>query len=128
MVNESSVSGEALPVDKGVGQQLLSGTVVVAGVAEMECTAKAAESFQGKIQAAVEDARSSRSEMEELVNRFAEVYTPIVVLMSIMLAVWTSNLTRGLTATEQQGVQCFFFKDNIILSYRYDMIQIHSPS
>ena len=128
MVNESSVSGEALPVDKGVGQQLLSGTVVVAGVAEMECTAVAAESFQGKIQAAVEDARSSRSEMEELVNRFAEVYTPIVVLMSIMLAVWTSNLTRGLTATEQQGVQCFFFKDNIILSRRYDMIQIHSPS
>lgn len=97
MVNESSVSGEALPVDKGVGQQLLSGTVVMAGVAEMECTAVAAESFQGKIQAAVEDARSSRSEMEELVNQFAEVYTPIVVLMSFMLAVWTSNLTRGLT-------------------------------
>ena len=52
------------------------GTVVVSGVAEMEVTASAAESFQGRIKAAVADARGSRSEMEELVNRFAEVYTP----------------------------------------------------
>lgn len=96
-VNESSVTGEALPVDKSVGERLLSGTVVVAGVAEMECSASAAESFQGKLQAAVEDARNSRSEMEELVNRFAEIYTPIVVLLSLLLALWSSNLTRGLT-------------------------------
>lgn len=96
-VNESSVTGEALPVDKSVGEKLLSGTVVVAGVAEMECTAPAAESFQGKLQAAVEDARNSRSEMEELVNRFAEIYTPIVVLLSVLLALWSSNLTSGLT-------------------------------
>ena len=71
-VNESSVTGEALPVDKQLGQQLLSGTVVTAGVAEMECTAPASESFQGKIQAAVQDARSSRSEMEELVHWWFE--------------------------------------------------------
>lgn len=98
-VNESSVTGEALPVDKSVGEKLLSGTVVVAGVAEMECTAPAAESFQGKLQAAVEDARNSRSEMEELVNRFAEIYTPIVVLLSVLLALWSSNLTSGLTVS-----------------------------
>lgn len=107
-VNESSVTGEALPVDKSVGEKLLSGTVVVAGVAEMECTAPAAESFQGKLQAAVEDARNSRSEMEELVNRFAEIYTPIVVLLSVLLALWSSNLTRGLTVTGPHKAEVLF--------------------
>ena len=108
-VNESSVTGEALPVDKSVGEKLLSGTVVVAGVAEMECTAPAAESFQGKLQAAVEDARNSRSEMEELVNRFAEIYTPIVVLLSVLLALWSSNLTRGLTVTGPHKAEVLFW-------------------
>ncbi|CAJ1415010.1 unnamed protein product, partial [Effrenium voratum] len=75
-VNEAAVTGEALPVEKQLKSQLFSGTVVVSGVAEMEVTASAAESFQGRIKAAVADARGSRSEMEELVNRFAEVYTP----------------------------------------------------
>ncbi|CAK9032171.1 Cadmium/zinc-transporting ATPase HMA2 (Cadmium/zinc-transporting ATPase 3) (Protein HEAVY METAL ATPASE 2) [Durusdinium trenchii] len=96
-VNEASVTGEALPVEKFKGEKLLSGTVVTAGVAEMECTSSAKESFQGKIQAAVQDARSSRSEMEDLVNRFAEIYTPVVVLLSLALALWSSDLTQGLT-------------------------------
>lgn len=92
------MSGEARPVDKKKNEQLLSGMVVVSGVAEMECSASASESFQGKIKAAVEDARSSRSEMEELVNRFAEIYTPLVVMLSAGFALWSGDLTEGLTA------------------------------
>ena len=97
MVNESAVTGEALPAEKVVGAQLLSGTVVAGGVAEMECTTTAAESFQGRMKSAVQDARSSRSEMEELVNRFAELYTPIVLVLSLAIAVMSEDLTRGLT-------------------------------
>ena len=36
-------------------------------------------------------------------NRFAEIYTPIVVLLSVALALWSSNLTRGLTVARQHG-------------------------
>ena len=97
MLNESAVTGEALPAEKSVGSQLLSGTVVASGVAEMECTTTAAESFQGRMKAAVQDARSSRSDMEDLVNRFAEIYTPIVLLLSLSIAIMSEDLTRGLT-------------------------------
>ena len=97
MVNESAVTGEALPAEKSVGSTVLSGTVVASGVAEMECTTTAAESFQGRMKAAVQDARSSRSDMEELVNRFAELYTPIVLVLSFAVAVMSEDLTRGLT-------------------------------
>ena len=97
MVNESAVTGEALPAEKSVGSQLLSGTVVATGVAEMECTTTAADSFQGRMKAAVQDARSSRSDMEELVNRFAEIYTPVVLGLSLVIAILSQSLTRGLT-------------------------------
>jgi len=97
MVNESAVTGEALPAEKSVGSQLLSGTVVATGVAEMECTTTAADSFQGRMKAAVQDARSSRSDMEELVNRFAEIYTPVVLGLSLVIAILSESLTRGLT-------------------------------
>eukprot|EP00931_Biecheleriopsis_adriatica_P026884 TRINITY_DN16277_c1_g1_i1.p1 TRINITY_DN16277_c1_g1~~TRINITY_DN16277_c1_g1_i1.p1 ORF type:complete len:744 (-),score=164.01 TRINITY_DN16277_c1_g1_i1:186-2417(-) len=98
MVDEAAVTGEALPAEKQKDAQLLSGTVVSAGVAEVECTATAADSFQGRMRRAVEEARGSRSDTEELMNKFAGIYTPIVVVGSFALALFTMDLSRGLTA------------------------------
>ncbi|CAE8609552.1 unnamed protein product [Polarella glacialis] len=98
MVDEASVTGEALPADKPVGSLLLSGTLVAAGVAEVECTARAEDSFQGRMQSAVNEARCSSSQTEEFINRFAAVYTPLVVVGSTLLALITGDLSRGLTA------------------------------
>jgi len=97
-VDEASVTGEAMPLEKVVGNSVLSGTVVTGGTGEIECTALAKDSFQGRMQQAVEDARSTRSATEELVNRLAAVYTPLVVLGAILVAVFTGEPERGLTA------------------------------
>lgn len=96
-VDESSVSGEALPVEKAVGTAVHSGTIVVGGAGEFECTATQENSFQGRMQSAVDDARNSESATEELVNRIAAYYTPVVILASAVVAVWTQDPMRGLT-------------------------------
>lgn len=95
-VDESSVTGEALPVEKALGNAVSSGTVVTGGAGEIKCTAEQRDSFQGRMKSAVDEARSSGSRTEELVNKVAEVYTPLVVLGAIAVAVYTGSLTRGL--------------------------------
>lgn len=97
-VDEACVTGEALPLEKAIGDTVLSGTVVVAGMGEIECTALAKDSFQGRMQQAVEEARSTRSPTEDLVNHLASWYTPLVVLGAICVACWTGKIERGLTA------------------------------
>mmetsp|Transcript_84 Transcript_84/g.183 ORF Transcript_84/g.183 Transcript_84/m.183 type:complete len:731 (-) Transcript_84:59-2251(-) len=95
-VDEASVTGEALPVEKEVGTSLLSGTVVASGAGEMCCTTAAVNSFGGRMQKAVEEARSSRSRTEDLINKLAAVYTPLIVIASIIVALATARPARGL--------------------------------
>lgn len=97
-VDEAAVTGEALPIEKPVGAQVSSGTVVVAGAGEIVCAAKAEGSFQGRMQQAIDDARNSRSQTEELVNRVAAWYTPMVVLGAVIVAACTGQVSRGLAA------------------------------
>lgn len=97
-VDEAAVTGEALPQSKAKGATVLSGTVVVAGAGEIICTAPSSESFQGRMQQAVEEARNSRSQAEELVDGLARLYTPVVCVGSAVLAAVTHDPSRGLAA------------------------------
>eukprot|EP00933_Yihiella_yeosuensis_P020656 TRINITY_DN16511_c2_g1_i1.p1 TRINITY_DN16511_c2_g1~~TRINITY_DN16511_c2_g1_i1.p1 ORF type:complete len:703 (-),score=151.21 TRINITY_DN16511_c2_g1_i1:607-2715(-) len=98
MVDEASVTGEAMPAEKPKGSLVVSGTVVQSGSAEVECTATSANSFSGRLKDAVDEARGSRSDTEELVNKFATIYTPIIVIGSMLIVAVTGDLSRGLTA------------------------------
>jgi Cd2+/Zn2+-exporting ATPase len=95
-VDEASVTGEALPVEKQIGSLVFSGTVVAAGVGELECTATAENSFSGRMKKAVDDARNTQSQTEETVNKVAKWYTPIVMIISLTVALYSRDLTRGL--------------------------------
>lgn len=97
-VDEASVTGEALPLEKAAGASVFSGTVVVNGTGDVKCTAPASESFQGRMQRAVEDARSSHSPTEEIVNCFASFYTPLVIAGAAAMALATGKPARGLAA------------------------------
>jgi len=95
-VDEACVTGEALPCEKEVGSTVSSGSVVVSGSAVIECTARVEDSFQGRMGKAVADARASESKTEEIVNKIAGWYTPIVVMGSLCVAIFTLDVQRGL--------------------------------
>lgn len=78
-VDESSISGEAAPVEKNVKSQTFSGTVIQHGYLEIETTSSSKSSTISKISEMVEEAQMNVSPMEILVNKFAKYYTPLVV-------------------------------------------------
>ncbi|MEM2142290.1 MAG: cation-translocating P-type ATPase [Candidatus Thorarchaeota archaeon] len=85
-VDESSITGESLPVRKNVGDKVLAGTIDLDGYLEIETTATYSDSTLSRIVELVESARKSRGKVESAVLRFSHVYTPLVVTGSVLLA------------------------------------------
>jgi Cd2+/Zn2+-exporting ATPase len=86
-VDESSITGESIPVQKSIGSQLFSGTLSVDGKLEYEVTATVQNSTLARIVALVAESQSKRSPAERFINKFARYYTPIVVLLAAVVAI-----------------------------------------
>lgn len=86
-VDEAAISGESLPVAKGPGDLLLAGSVNQAGLLEMEVTAPKGQTLLDRMAEAVQQAQGQRAPTQRFVDRFARIYTPIVVLGAVALAV-----------------------------------------
>ena len=86
-VNQASVTGESLPVDKGVGDSLFAGTINDTGMLEMRVTATARNTTLARIIHAVEQAQGRRAPTQQLVDQFAAIYTPLVFALAVSVAV-----------------------------------------
>jgi Cd2+/Zn2+-exporting ATPase len=86
-VNQAPITGESLPVEKGVGDQLFAGTINQAGSLEFRVLAAASNSTLARIIHAVEQAQGARAPTQRFVDRFAEVYTPLVFALALAVAV-----------------------------------------
>ncbi|WP_435159396.1 heavy metal translocating P-type ATPase [Haladaptatus sp. DFWS20] len=85
-VNQAPITGESVPVEKEVGDEVFAGTVNEEGYLEVEATAEAGDSTISNIVEMVEDAQGNRTEHEQFVDRFARYYTPVVVVAAILTA------------------------------------------
>lgn len=86
-LDQAPITGESVPVDKAVGDALFAGTINQAGELEYEVTAPASGSTLARIIHAVEAAQGSRAPTQRFVDRFARIYTPLVFLGAVMVAV-----------------------------------------
>ena len=105
-VDQSPITGESVPVEKEFGDEVYAGTIAEGGYLEVEATSTAGESTLARIVDLVTDAEREKSEREQFVDRFASVYTPIVMVAAVALAVvppvafggaWDTWFVRGLT-------------------------------
>jgi Cd2+/Zn2+-exporting ATPase len=85
-VDESPVTGESVPVDKVVGDEVYAGSVAAEGYLEVEATAPAGESTLARVIDLVADAEAGKTDHERFVDRFARYYTPVVVAGAILTA------------------------------------------
>jgi Cd2+/Zn2+-exporting ATPase len=86
-VNQASITGESLPVEKASGDKVFAGTVNESGSFEFRVTARAGDTTLARIIQAVESAQGRRAPTQRFVDRFARVYTPAVFAMALLVAV-----------------------------------------
>lgn len=104
-VNQAPITGESMPVSKEPGAAVFAGTINGDGALEVESTKAAGETTLASIIRLVGQAQTRRARAEQWVDRFARVYTPVVFLAAIAVAVvpplfgggdWNEWLYRGL--------------------------------
>ena len=86
-MDESPVTGEGVPVEKGPGAGVYSGALNGSGGLVVRATKRAADSTLQRISRLVEEAQAEKAPAELFVDRFSRVYTPIVVAVAAVLAV-----------------------------------------
>lgn len=94
-LNTVALTGESLPRDIGEGDDVMSGCVNLSGVIRVRVTKSFGESTVSKIIRLVESADERKSKSESFITRFARVYTPIVVIGALLLAVLPPLFTAG---------------------------------
>ncbi len=85
-VDEAAVTGESVPAEKSAGADVFAGTLNTYGALEVRTTKLAAESTIAKIVQLVEEAEGRRARSHAFVDRFAAVYTPIVIGLAALIA------------------------------------------
>lgn len=104
-VDQAPITGESIPVAKELGDGVFAGTINGDGALEVESTKRAEETTIARIIRMVEDAQGRRANAEQWVEKFARVYTPLVILASIAVllippvvfgADWSEWLYRSL--------------------------------
>ena len=85
-VNQAPITGESQLVSKTVGDEVLSGTVNGQGVLQVRVSHLAADTTIQRIISMVTEAQENKAQQEKFIDRFARVYTPIVIVVSILVA------------------------------------------
>ena len=105
-VNQAPITGESVPVDKTIGDEVYAGTINEGGYLEVQVTSGAGDDTLSRIVEMVEDAQSNKTEREQFVERFAAYYTPVVVAFAILTTLaspsvlgttWSTAVVYGLT-------------------------------
>ena len=94
-VNAAALTGESIPVDKAVGDKVISGTINLNGVIEVRTESCFSESTVSKILELVENSSEKKAKTENFITRFSKYYTPCVVGAAVLLAVVPPLLFGG---------------------------------
>lgn len=86
-VNQAPITGESMPVMKAAGDKVFAGTINETGSFEYRITAVQTDSTLARIIRAVENAQGSRAPTQRFVDGFAKVYTPVVFLLALGIAI-----------------------------------------
>lgn len=85
-INTVALTGEALPKDATIGDNVISGCVNINGLVKVKVTSEFSESTVSKILELIEDSASNKAVSENFITKFARYYTPIVVISAVILA------------------------------------------
>ncbi len=97
-INQASVTGESLPVDKRAGDQVFAGTVNLTGVIEVEVTQVGEDTTLGRVRELILDAERTRLPIMRMIDQYAEWYTPAIVMIAAVIWYFTGTIEAAITA------------------------------
>jgi len=104
--DESALTGESLPVTRASGEKILAGATSVDRLVMLEVVSKPGESAIDRILQLIEEAETHRAPVERFIDQFSRIYTPLVMLLSVLVMVvppllgagdWQPWIYKGLT-------------------------------
>ncbi|MBT9000440.1 heavy metal translocating P-type ATPase [Lactobacillus delbrueckii subsp. bulgaricus] len=95
--NEASITGESMPLCKKPGDSVYAGTILENGTIRIKAEKVGDETTFGKIIELVEEAQDSKSQAERLIDRFSKYYTPVVLLLAIIVGLISQDLELAVT-------------------------------
>ena len=107
-VDTSALTGESMPKDLQINDQVLGGYINLNGVIEVKVTHEANDSTVSRILDMVENASSKKAKTELKMTRFARIYTPIVVVSALILAIVPNFFNTGISWQEWLIRACTF--------------------
>ena len=95
--NESSITGEPIPVSKGLGDKVFAGTILENGTIQLRTDKIGEDTTFGKIIELVEEAQDSKSKAERFIDQFSKYYTPAVLVLAILVWLISRNIKLAVT-------------------------------
>ncbi len=96
-IDESAITGESIPVDKGTGDSVFAGTINSAGTLEVEARKMGRDTTLGTIVKLVEEAQKTQAPVQRLANRYAQYLVPFTFAIAIAVFFVTGELVRSVT-------------------------------
>lgn len=96
-INEATITGESLPADKGPSDEIYAGTHNLTGSVEAEVTRAGENTTLGKVKSLILQAESTKTRLMQLIDRYAQWYTPVVLIVAAVVWVFTKDAERFIT-------------------------------
>ena len=96
MINQAPITGESMPVAKGVGEVVFAGTINGECALECRVTQEAKDSKLSKTLNLIEEAQLKRGKNERWVDQFARIYTPIMIGLACFIAFFSPLFLGGI--------------------------------
>jgi Cd2+/Zn2+-exporting ATPase len=93
-INQATITGESLPVDKAVTDTVFSGTTNLTGALDIEVTKAGSETTLGRVQSLILEAEGTRIPLMRLIDQYAGWYTPTIVMVAAVVLFFTHDLNR----------------------------------
>ena len=93
-INQANITGESLPVDKSVGDEVFGGTINETSVLEIEITKAGKDTTLGRVQELILQAERTQTPMMRLIDRYSHWYTPTILMVVFIVFVFTKDASR----------------------------------
>jgi Cd2+/Zn2+-exporting ATPase len=96
-VNEATITGESLPVDKVPGMQVFAGTSNLTGVLDIRVTKAGQDTTLGKVQSLIMQAEGTKIPIMRIIDRYIQWYVPTILMVAAIVLFFTRNMNQAIT-------------------------------